>query len=110
MSDQDFQKRKGKSKGSAVTPVYGFIAAVIFGAFAWFAAPTTRIFLEEQTGFTISNDGPPWAADVIIAFAIFLVLFTIVMMLSAAFGGSTQSAQDRYSQSMSKKSKKRRGR
>ena len=111
MSDQQFQPKQKKSKqGNPFVPLFGFIALIVFGAFSWFAAPSLRGLIEKNSDFVFPTNWPEWAPNAVLAFVIFIILFAVIMALSAAFGGSTMSASDEYSLKAAKSKKKGRRR
>lgn len=92
--DPNLKQRKKRDKGSSVTPVFGFLSLLIFGAFSWFAAPTVRTLLEANTDFEFPTDMAPTTANGLLALIILVLVFAVAMMLWAMLGGTPRDPLD----------------
>jgi Zn-dependent protease with chaperone function len=109
--------QKKKRRRNPLLPIFGLILALAFGLFAYLLTPSVRGFLSSRG---VSFGGVSASTlDLLIAGAIWLVMFMIAMMLVALFSGRSvdedqaikfakQAAKERERQQMEREAKRRR--
>ena len=95
MSQQDYTKPgTNKPPPNPWIPVFGFISLLVFGGFSWVVAPQLRPFVEQNVGVRFPAKWPVWYGNALLAFILFIILFSIGMMLVGLLAGQTSDPRD----------------